>query len=193
MRRSYTATLRLSAEINYYSLRTGLAPYMHEQGWFVPQKTEVGGTNLFLYTQDDDCIWFARNNLNFCASLPVQDLEAIKAVLEWAKKIEELMPTFLSGFRFDPNFIGLAAPLNIGVECFTGELLEPNAILLQKTLYRGGDAARVEEPAIFLGTETEKIIEEGRGYIRIPIEGTAQPAQSLDELLQRIGNAPKNV
>ncbi|MEK6875792.1 MAG: hypothetical protein AABX63_00150 [Nanoarchaeota archaeon] len=151
----------------------------------------TAGTLLATKEKGGSDIRFDWNFAHMQPNTYLEELEAVKRALTTAKNLEDVEPQFNPPLTFNPNLISI----------FVGEDPEGNYMLvkdfipyarkLQKILYDGGNIAYSESSGnfvIFLGTEkeigTHKILS---GKEIVESEGTAQPASSLDELLQRLG------
>ncbi len=115
-------------------------------------------------------------------------LNAIKSSLELSKKLEE-MRLRGTALKFNPNSISLGLGTFDNEDVFVGAF-GPIARDLQKMLYRGGNVGYAESSNDFrvrFGTDEEigkKV--PSLEFKKMQFEGTAQPANSLDELLVRI-------
>lgn len=183
MIRRYEVGLRLVNQIPDALLTTGFKDYIHSLSIFLPDKTLIGGSNLFLYTAEDICIRFTSSDFGFWYHKPIDGLEAVKSALAMAKRLEIAQPPFNPSLKFNPNYIKILVDRDAQGDVHPIEDFLPHAIGLQKRLYHGGDITHFEEPIVFLGTEN--LIKNPRVLIA-HVEGTAQPASSLDELLARL-------
>ncbi|MBI2541462.1 hypothetical protein HYV80_02020 [Candidatus Woesearchaeota archaeon] len=154
---------------------------------FKPTEVFLGGSNLFIVTDTGDEIRARYQSIGYAFVGPLEQqnmLNAVKSALGVAK--------ILTAFpiSFNPNLLSLYLGHFSGGDAEFEKEMRPIAIALQKRLYGGGGIGYTQSSNDFsldLGTEQE--IGEKQGILKvkkIEVEGAAQPANSLDELLDRL-------
>ncbi len=117
----------------------------------------------------------------------LNELEAVRYALETAKRLEAETSSLAPPLIFNPNLIRVSLRNPKGRY---PQIEESIARELQRRLYGGGSVAYYESSGdhkFILGVESEF----PEGVETLKAEGTAQPASSLDELLQRLEQKPQ--
>ena len=150
-----------------------------------PRDISLRGTNLFITTNSRSALWVTGSDFNYPFEGISEErniLDAIASALDIAVLLEN------QSSRFNPNQLKLTVGHFPGEEAFKKDFA-PVAGKLQRTLYGRGDVSYAEtsnEYIVFLGTGYEADTKADFGVRKIQFEGTARPADSLDELLRRI-------
>lgn len=190
MKRTYTVTLRLKENIPDDLLRAQFRDYINSSGLIVPAKTFVGGSHLYAWTSEGNCVDFQWGSVGIQPKGYMEELEAIQLALVVAKNLESATLAFKPKLVFNPNFIYLFVGDDIEGNYMYFRDFIPNAQNLQRILYGGGNIAYCESSGHFvICIGIEEIFREYNITGVIEGQGTTQPANSLDELLARIEQA----
>ncbi len=132
-------------------------------------------------------LYFTSGHVVFRQNEPLDAIRAIRFALSMAKQLEDVK-TIRHGLSFNPNFIYLVVGADSERKYISASEFMPEAQELQKKLYGGGNFGFSELAGlgVLLGTQEEIKSFPGDKKI-VDAEGIAQPANSLDELLQRLG------
>lgn len=185
MQRSYSVALNLkSPSEEAYHVGTSIV-YDLLKALNITNHAIISG-DILAYTASG-ALYFTPNHVVFRPNGPLDAIRAIRFALSMAKQLEDVKTT-RHGLSFNPNFIYLTVGADsegkrIGASDFTPEAQE-----LQKKLYGGGNFGYSEPAGLGVLLGTQEGIESSPGDKKIvELEGTSQPANSLDELLQRLG------
>ena len=187
MEGNYRIGLRVIKTLDLGRLATEFrGGYIKELGLFVPEELFVGGSYLLSKTRDGKPIMISPWIFSYFydGQLETQVILAnVRSALGVAKKLESNI------LSFNQDLIILYVGHFPSVSEFEAQFGE-RAKELQRALYFAGLVGYGESSndfSLYLGTENE--IGERQGMMRvkkIEFEGTAQPVNSLDELLARI-------
>lgn len=185
MEKDYSVGIKSIGQINL----DGLAHEFESGSFhdiFKPTENFLGGNNLLITTDSGEEFRVTYRGFRYAFANPLEQqniFNAIKSALDAAKILANFPLTF------NTNLLSLYVGHFAGEETFEREF-GTIAGNLQRRLYRGGDVGYAQSSNdynIFLGTEQE--IGKKQGILKIKkieVEGTAQPANSLDELLGRL-------
>lgn len=198
MERIYTITLKFNQAIPHPVFETKFEDYINSSGLFVPEETAMrGATGTLLSTKSRDGVYvrFDWYHIRVESATYVEELEAIKNALRIAKQLESVTPPFNPALEFNPNVIYMFVGRDSKGKNMPARDFIPHAEALQRKLYYGGNIAYTESSGdfgFFFGVEEEIEAQPMlSGKEIVGSEGTAQPARSLDELLQRLGQKPQ--
>lgn len=189
MIREYTVGLKLKESIKLDELETWFNKgYIFLKGLFIPEETIIYGSGLYAKTKANGYhTKFTSDSFNLSPGLNLEELDAIKLTIELARELE------FQDLWFNPNFIDLYIGRCDSKGMFR-RVFRPVADNLQKRLYGGGTVGYYQSSndyTLYVGTE-EEIYKMAVGRIggtqikRFRFEGTAQPASSLDQLLEKL-------
>ena len=187
MERNYAVGLDLRGPISL-SRSNHLMGYLRSSGLFVPEETLKQGLSVHTRTQDNVSIVFGEYAANFQQpGKTLEELEAVRCAIAVAAQLESITPPFEPQLKFNPNLVYIYVGTDSQGNKMLREDFMRNARRLQRALYSGGNFAYTElsgDFGILLGLKEDR-----EGYTpkkEVRMNGAANPASSLDELLARI-------
>ena len=189
MEKHYGINIRTTHPINLSRLASEIKTgYLKDE--FVQEETEIypsysSPRSILAKNVSGDEIRFAKEFFDYYfggALIESNILKATKSALGFAKRMSS------ETLRFNPNYIGLFLGWHRDLAKFK-RCVVPIAITLQQRMYSGGDIYWAESShdfSLFLGSEKEIRPRRIPDAKKIAVKGKFQPANSLDELLERI-------
>jgi len=187
MQRNYSVALHLKSTLGeVHHVRTGtINEYLDALD--IKDRTSSSG-DVLAYTAGG-ALYFVSDHVVFRPKEPLDATEAIRFALSMAKQLEAVRTGH--DLSFNSNFMYLVVGADPEGRHINANDFMPEAQELQKKLYLGGDFGYNESSSflsIYLGTKEEIKSFPGDKEI-VASEGTARPADSLDELLARLNQS----